>query len=71
MGEVLASGEKKDIMEKINQLSLYSGTSNKLNYTLWNFSSAYEEVLGELQSAGLRNRLNQLYSLRRHRSSAG
>ena len=45
IGEILSSGDLEKVLSQIFELNLYSGTGNKLNYTLWNFSKSYEKIL--------------------------
>ncbi|PJE81112.1 hypothetical protein COU58_04050 [Candidatus Pacearchaeota archaeon CG10_big_fil_rev_8_21_14_0_10_32_42] len=49
IGKVILEGEKNEIQKKLDKTVLYSGTSNKLNYAVWNFSENYEFVLNYLK----------------------
>lgn len=44
IGEILVSGTKENFFKKLDNAIIYSGTSNKLSYTIWNFSSIAEEL---------------------------
>ncbi len=50
IGEVLAEGEGNEIFGKIDSIEIYNGSSNKLNYTLWDFSGYYDEALDYLKN---------------------
>jgi len=45
IGEVLASGSIKEIMNQLEKINLYNGTKNKINYTLQDFSGDYKKIL--------------------------
>ncbi len=49
VGKVLAFGNSKEIQKKLDKINLYSGTKNKLNYVLWNFSEGYETIQNYLK----------------------
>lgn len=39
IGEILAFGDNKNIINEIDKKTIYFGEKNKINYVLWNFSS--------------------------------
>jgi len=44
-GKVIAEGKLKDVTKKLDSIMIYLGTSNKLNYALWNFAEeSYEDI---------------------------
>jgi tRNA G10 N-methylase Trm11 len=45
IGEVLASGNDKEIITKLNSMFLYYGKENKLNYSLFNFECPFYEKI--------------------------
>ncbi|MBU2612231.1 MAG: methyltransferase domain-containing protein [Nanoarchaeota archaeon] len=49
IGKVLVSGNLNEVLNGIPKGDLYSGTGNKLNYTLWDFSKNYGEILKTLK----------------------
>lgn len=46
IGEVIEEGSWKDLFKKLDKKEIYFGTSNKLNYLIWNFSedNSYNQV---------------------------
>lgn len=46
IGKVIATGNKGEIFNELEKTMIYSGTKNKLTYTLWEFSS-YDEKIKE------------------------
>ena len=51
IGEVLVSEKIEKIKEKLEQETIFSGKSNKLNYVLWNFSDSYEIIQEYLENS--------------------
>jgi len=49
IGEVMVSGEISGLFKKLENIMVYDGTSNKLTYTVWNFSNNIDEVLSYLK----------------------
>jgi tRNA G10 N-methylase Trm11 len=49
IGEVLCSGKNIEILRCLDKKTLYSGTENKLNYAIWEFSENAEEILEYLK----------------------
>jgi tRNA G10 N-methylase Trm11 len=49
IGEVLCSGSNQEILTCLETKSLYSGTENKINYAVWEFSEDTEEILDYLK----------------------
>jgi tRNA G10 N-methylase Trm11 len=44
IGEILVSGTIENLDKKLDDLMIYSGKGNKLNYVVWNFSENYEKI---------------------------
>ena len=49
IGGVILESPKKELLKRLDEIILYSGTGNKLNYALWNFSKSYNDVLEYLK----------------------
>ncbi|MCR4327629.1 MAG: methyltransferase domain-containing protein [Nanoarchaeota archaeon] len=49
IGEVILEENKNEIEKKLDEVNLYYGKSNKLNYALWDFSESFEIVLNYLK----------------------
>lgn len=45
IGEVMTFGRSEAIFNRMESVMIYDGTSNKLNYTLWEFSDISDECL--------------------------
>lgn len=49
IGEVMASGEMNALLNDLDDMMVYDGTSSKLTYTFWEFSHHAEEMLDYLK----------------------
>lgn len=49
IGEVLARGKNKKLFDELENVMIYTGTENKLTYTVWNFSDLWDDCLEYLK----------------------
>jgi tRNA G10 N-methylase Trm11 len=61
IGKVLATGTDTGIFEKINDIMIYEGTNNKLNYTLWDFSEFSDQMNDYLKKRFKSEKLKAVY----------
>lgn len=61
IGEVLASGYEIDFFNELDKVMIYTGTSNKLTYALWDFSDFWEETKDYLKKRFKEERLKTAY----------
>jgi len=61
IGEVLAYGDDEKVFKEMDKIMIYTGTSNKLTYVLWDFSDIWEDVKDYLKARFKSEKLKTSY----------
>lgn len=61
IGKVLTYGKKEELFKELEKTQIYSGKKNKLTYTLWDFSSLFEDIKEYLKNRFKEEKLKTSY----------